>query len=277
MAIVSRAVNQTHLQLLSLNILEKDLNACRMLTNLKAMKPTILESAMSEGTPQSLRSELLRAAYRDRTQVTPKFDPMRCAAPWKAVDVEVVAHMPGPGRLASVPGTQARPLQVVLDDVDATGDGLMPKKESTRRRGQPKAQKGTKRRRGLREVTCMIEDRDEDSAFKKTATALACLQEKWVGLRIFDADEDNGDGEIVDFEWSPSVREPQWAAVVEFEKGGREAYFFRELPSLVIAAESKQPDDVVLEYEDLPDDDELPGDGERDLMAALDAVRAEED
>ena len=48
-------------------------------------------------------------------------------------------------------------------------------------------------------------------------------------------------------------------------------------PSLVIAAESKQPDDVVLEYEDLPDDDELPGDGERDLMAALDAVRAEED
>ena len=95
--------------------------------------------------------------------------------------------------------------------------------------------------------------------------------------RIFDADEDNGDGEIVDFEWSPSVREPQWAAVVEFEKGGREAYFFRELPSLVIAAESKQPDDVILEYEDLPDDDELPGDGERDLMAALDAVRAEED
>ena len=32
-----------------------------------------------------------------------------------------------------------------------------------------------------------------------------------------------------------------------------------------------------LECEDLPDDDELPGDGERDLMAALDAVRAEED
>ena len=84
-------------------------------------------------------------------------------------------------------------------------------------------------------------------------------------------------GEIVDFEWSPSIREPQWAAVVEFEKGRREAYFFRELPSLVIAAESKQPDDVILEYEDLPDDDELPGDGERDLMAALDAVRAEED
>jgi hypothetical protein len=57
--------------------------------------------------------------------------------------------------------------------------------------------------------------------------------------------------------------------------GNLKAYYFRELPKLVIAAEPIQPDEVILEYEDLPDDDEIPGDGERDLMAALDAVRAD--
>ena len=54
------------LQLLSLELLKKDINTCRMLVNLKEVQEKILESAIVEGNEPSPRSDLLRAAVRDR-------------------------------------------------------------------------------------------------------------------------------------------------------------------------------------------------------------------
>ena len=55
------------LQLLSLELLKKDINTCRMLVNLKEIQEKILGSAFVEGNEPSPRSQLLRAAVRDRS------------------------------------------------------------------------------------------------------------------------------------------------------------------------------------------------------------------
>ena len=95
-------------------------------------------------------------------------------------------------------------------------------------------------------------------------------------MKVLDVSRGDSVGEIVDFEWCPGVKEPQWAAAVEFESGEVDLYYFRELPRLVIDAEAYQDDEIILAYEEGEDEFEQPGDEERNEIAAMDAVLEED-
>ena len=105
------------------------------------------------------------------------------------------------------------------------------------------------------------------------ARNLKSLEAKWKGLYV--RDEDMGfSGEILNFEWknrSSGVRPAQYCAVVEaHDLSVCESYSVLDLPEMVIAAESEQPEGVVLVYDrQQVDEFELLGDEEAKEMERM--------
>jgi hypothetical protein len=91
---------------------------------------------------------------------------------------------------------------------------------------------------------------------------------------------DNLSSEIVDFEWCAENTPPLYVAVVQVDgvedddEDGHEPVGIPELPKMVIAAESDQPDWALLDYEDGEFD--APGDEEAAEIGRIE-VGAEED
>ena len=268
LAIVSSGL----LQILALELVKKDVNTCRMLMNLQGLQPTILESALVEGGVPTPRAQLLRAVVRDPLVGEPTLSVDGHETPWQRVDLaQAVSAMRGPARLAVVPTTEPPPsLQSLIVAASATTGGLAlkPAKAARRRkRALPEAVAGP------RTVVAKIEQSDKDALEKELVRNLKSLEAKWKGLYV--RDEGMGfSGEILNFEWknrSSGVRPAQFCAVIESHDGNVcESYSVLDLPEMVIAAESEQPEGVVLVYDrQQVDEFELLGDEEAKEMERM--------
>jgi hypothetical protein len=289
-------VNEGRLQVLSVTLLKKDVNTCRMLVNLVGLQEAILESALVEGGTPSERAKLLLAIQRDGVPITDE-PSLTLVAPWVSVEPEdALDSMPGLARLASVGAAAPPPLADLLRAITAKAGSLTlkPRRRGGRSRGSaPKNKKKKKKKKkhddddeddddcALRRVNACIEARDEDAMFSKRGKG--ALMEKWDDLRVYSAADGDGvevKGFIYDFEWRSDLSEPQWLAVIEVDDVAEEedeVFCVLSLPKMVIAAESDQPDCVLLDYAEEDDEFDEPGDEELAELARIESLEEDDD
>ena len=297
MAIVSGG----RIQVLSLRLLKKDVNTCRMLANFAPLQTVVFGSALVEGGEPTDRAQLLRALTQGLASEAadpPVMNVGTLKAPWEEVDVSAaLASMTGLTRLAAVPATPPPALGDAVravggGNVDGDGgDGMLQLKPPTARakgkRAKDTAEPPTKKQAtGPRRVRAEIEDSDEKAIYAKKASNRDALLDKWEGLRVHDpANEDATElrGEIVDFKYvagSTKLR-GQYVAVIQIdgdEQGDGEPVAMMDLPKMVQAAEDEQPDAVLLDY-DRDDDNEFgeTSDAEVVELEKFDALRSPDD
>lgn len=154
--------------------------------------------------------------------------------------------------LAAAPTINA----VVLPLLTRTGAGLSSSCKRRRRseaykRGRPKEK----------------ED-DHEEAARYQIDGGKVLEEKWVGLCVRD-DEYRFTGEIVGTKWVDDTEPPQICTEIRsYDKKVTETYCVLDLPAMVITAEDEQVLDVLLEYDPLEDEFDLPGDREAEKTMA---------
>ena len=115
-------VGHGHLQLLSITLLKKDINTCRMLVNFEPLQKVILESAVAvEGGEASVRAQLIQAIWRDGAEFCALAAPRirDLSDQWIATEPsDAIALMPGVARVASLRrGEQAPPLDQMLTSI----------------------------------------------------------------------------------------------------------------------------------------------------------------
>ena len=257
------------LQLLTLELLQKDKNTCRMFANLAGLQNTLFKSALVAGGDPSPQAQLLRAAHREGGSGTAVLDLERDEAPWRRVAVRTaVAASRGLVRIAEVDAEEPPPLSTILKKYKG-GDGITMRKEAIRsssttkaKRGRPKAKEDD----GARVVRAELENHEEAARYQKDGGKV--LGEKWVGLCVRD-DEYRFAGEIVGMKWVDDTDPPQICAEIRsYDKKVTQTYCVYDLPAMVIAAEDEQLLDVLLEYDPPEDEFDLPGDEEAERTMA---------
>ena len=154
--------------------------------------------------------------------------------------------------LAAAPTINA----VVLPLLTRTGAGLSSSCKRRRRseaykRGRPKEKE---------------DDHEEAARYQMDGGKV--LEEKWVGLCVRD-DEYRFTGEIVGTKWVDDTEPPQICTEIRsYDKKVTETYCVLDLPAMVITAEDEQVLDVLLEYDPLEDEFDLPGDREAEKTMA---------
>lgn len=262
-------VTAGRLQLLTLELLQKDKNTCRMFANLEGLAGTLFKSALVAGGKPSPQAQLLRAAHREGGSGTAVLKLERDEAPWRRVAVRTAVEASrGLVRIAELDAEEPPPLSTILKKYKG-GDGITMRKEAIRsssttkaKRGRPKAKEDD----GARVVRAELEDHEEAARYQKDGGKV--LGEKWVGLCARD-DEYRFTGEIVGMKWVDDTEPPQICAEIRsYDKKVTETYCVYDLPAMVIAAEDEQLLDVLLEYDPPEDEFDLLGDEEAERTMA---------
>jgi hypothetical protein len=286
---------KSRFQLLSMNLKKKDQNTIRMLVNLHKLKDQFLWSALVQGGEPRVPSRLLLAARRRVLELedTCAAGPPMFGTVWRTISTHTaLSEMRGIIRISALPGLPViEPLTQLLQPLPAATVGSFlyskPIKPKASARALSSVATGDD---GMRHVKPYLEEEDISASNKRSNQNYHWLVTKWVGLHVYDKEEDDnacadnegGDsdsetkGTIVDFAWDKTVTKDDkgksvaayvaQVKVVDDDDDEPDVYLVGSLPGLVRDAELYYPQsDVCVEY----DHDEPAGDAERALSAQL--------